>query len=276
MQIDHNEISQIMREVAADKIIPRFQKLADGEIRTKSGPEDLVTIADEEAEVEITKRLQAAYPGCYVLGEESVAQGTVSRDILKTSNTLIFIVDPVDGTRNFAHGVPRYGSIVAAVYNGECIGGWIYQIPLDRIFHAEKGKGVMIDGVPFTPAAQPAPDADFSVMRAFISTMFVPSAYRPMVEEKAKMLASADTYMCCAWEYPALLEGEAVFSLYTRIEPWDHLAGALLLTEAGFHVRKWDGSPYQGDDLKGGVVNAPSPQLWDRVYEAFLKDALTP
>ncbi|MCD8526028.1 MAG: hypothetical protein LRY62_02365 [Alphaproteobacteria bacterium] len=186
MQIDHNEISQIMREVAADKIIPRFQKLADGEIRTKSGPEDLVTIADEEAEVEITKRLQAAYPGCYVLGEESVAQGTVSRDILKTSNTLIFIVDPVDGTRNFAHGVPRYGSIVAAVYNGECIGGWIYQIPLDRIFHAEKGKGVMIDGVPFTPAAQPAPDADFSVMRAFISTMFVPSAYGQWWKKKPK------------------------------------------------------------------------------------------
>lgn len=129
MNIDHDKIAALLREVAADKITPRFQKLTDEEIRTKSGPEDLVTIADEEAETELTRRLQDLLPGSLVLGEEAVAHGSVRHDILKNNDTPVWVVDPVDGTRNFARGTPQFGTILALVHKGECVAGWIYQIP---------------------------------------------------------------------------------------------------------------------------------------------------
>jgi fructose-1,6-bisphosphatase/inositol monophosphatase family enzyme len=275
MTIDHDTIEKILRDVAALSIVPRFQKLARGEVREKGGPEDLVTIADEEAELELAKRLQELLPGSVVLGEEAVAQGAVSRDILKTSAGPVWVVDPVDGTYNFAHGVPKFGTILALVHKGECVAGWIYQIPADRMIAGEKGKGVRINGVPYIRPSYAAAAGGFGTMRAYIATGFFPPPVRAFVETKTALVADASPLRCCAWEYPALLEGEAVFSIYGRLEPWDHLAGAMLLEEAGFYVRKWDGSPYRPGDSAGGIINAPSPELWGRVYDTFLKDGLS-
>ena len=268
--IDHDKIAQIIREVAADKIIPRFQQLQKSDIRTKSSPTDFVTIADEEAEVELTYILKDLLPGSYVVGEEAVSSGTVLRDILHDKNATVWVVDPVDGTSNFAHGRPVYGTMVALIHGGERIGGWIYQIPKDRMVSAEKGAGVRMDGAAFTPLPKIRDDAPFDGMRAFISTKFMPSSLRPVIEAKTQNMI-AETYMCCAWEYVELLEGNSTFSIYKRIEPWDHLAGTLILEEAGFYVRKWDGLPYTPGDLTGGLINASSQAVWQRIFDRFLK-----
>lgn len=273
-RIDHDKIDEIIRSVAADKIAPRFRQLADADIRTKSGPTDLVTIADEEAELELTRILPTVLPGSYVLGEEAVSSGKVLRDVLRNMDAPVWVVDPVDGTSNFAHGVPVFGTMVSLIDKGERIGGWIYQIPRERMVSAEKGAGIRIDRLPFTPPPKPAPDADFSTMKAFMGRKFMPPFLRDYVEEKCKALADVRTCTCCAWEYVSLLDGEQTFSIYKRIEPWDHMAGALLLEEAGYCVRKWDGSRYGAGDLEGGLVNAPGEEIWQRVYDMFLKEPL--
>lgn len=271
--IDHDKIAQVIREVAAEKIVPRFQQLADHEVRSKSSPGDLVTIADEEAEIELTRIFKDLYPGSQVIGEEAVSSGKVSRDTIKTRGR-VWVVDPVDGTGNFASGNPIFGTMVALIENGERVGSWIYQIPRDRMIVGQKGGGVTIDGVAFHPPIKPMEDADFSTMHAFISRKFMPPHIRPYVEEKIAMMGSAKTYMCCAWEYIDVLVGNAAFSVYKRIEPWDHMAGALLLEEAGFYIRKWDGGVYEGTDLQGGLINAPSKEIWERVFETFLREPL--
>ncbi len=270
--IDHDKISDIIREVAADKIIPRFQQLKEHEVRAKSSPKDLVTIADEEAEIELTRIFKDLYPGSQVLGEEAVSSDKVQRDIVN-SDGLVWVVDPVDGTGNFAAGRPIYGTMVALLQNGERVASWIYQIPKGRVYSAQKNGGVSMDGTVFHPAMKPHDDASFDGMRAFISTKFMPPWLRPYVEQHSQNM-DVKTYTCCAWEYVDLLEGKSVFSIYKRIEPWDHLAGVLLLEEGGFYTRKWNGEAYKGTDLEGGLVNAPSKVLADRVFDTFLKEPL--
>lgn len=274
MNINHEKISQIIRDVASEKIVPRFRQLEEGHIRTKSSPTDLVTIADEEAEIELTRIFKDIMPGCQVIGEEAVSSGAITRDAIQTSDDYIWIVDPVDGTGNFARGEPVFGTMVSAIKSGERIASWIYQIPRQRMISARKGEGVQIDGTQFEPSAPPPDDLPFNRVSAFISNKFMPHAMRPAVDAKIQMLNMASTFMCCAWEYIDVLEGQRTFSLYKRIEPWDHQAGALILEEAGFCVRKWDGSQYSGRDLSGGLINAPSEALWNRIYAEFLKEPL--
>lgn len=275
MNIDNDKIAQAIRDVAADKIVPRFLQLEDGHVRSKSGPGDLVTIADEEAEIELTRIFKSMYTGCHVIGEEAVSSGTVTREVLQSSDDYIFIVDPVDGTGNFARGTPIFGTMVSLVKGGERLASWIFQIPRNRMIAAEKGSGVTIDGTRFAPKPKIAGDAPFKGMRAFLSRKFMPAHIRPYVDERVKEFQDVSTYMCCAWEYIEVLEGERAFSLYKRIEPWDHQAGVLLLEEAGFYTRKWDKSLYTGRDLSGGVINAANEELWDRVYREFLEKPLS-
>ena len=274
MNIDHDKISDIIREVAADKIEPRFRQLAKDEIKSKTSPTDLVTIADIEAEIELTRILKDILPGSQVVGEEAVSNGDVLRDVLGTHEGPVWVVDPVDGTNNFAHGNPIFGTMVALVDKGERVASWIYQIPSKRMVTAQKGGGVRIGGQPLPDIQRPLPNADFSTLHAFISRKFVPPKMRPFVDEKIKLLADATTYMCCAWEYVQVLEGDAAFSVYKRIEPWDHLAGVLLLEEAGFYIRKWDGTPYLASDLAGGLVNASSEEIWRKAHKHFVEDPL--
>lgn len=272
--IDHQKVSDTIREVAADKIVPRFRQLAEADVRAKSGPNDLVTIADEEAEIELTRILPTILPGSLVLGEEAVSSGKVLRDVLKQSDYPVWIVDPVDGTNNFAHGKDVFGTMVCLIDKGERVASWIYQIPRERMISCEKGAGIQMQGKPFRQPQRPEEGASFSSMTALISRKFMPPKIRPYVEDKIGLLKDAESYWCCAWDYIELLEGNASFSVYKRIEPWDHMAGVLMLEESGFHVRKWDGSVYGGADLDGGLINAPSEELWHRVYETFLKEPL--
>lgn len=272
--IDLDRVAQIIRDVAHDKIVPRFQQLAHHEIHEKTGPTDLVTIADIEAEIELTRILPDILPGSVVVGEEAVSKGTVLRDVMKDSSATVWVVDPVDGTNNFTQGRPIFGTMVALVSGGERIASWIYQVPKNRMVMCQKGAGVRMDDADFIPAPKPAADAPFADMRAFISRKFIPPRMRPFVDERIKLMGDVSTFMCCAWEYVEVLEGNSVFSLYKRIEPWDHLAGVLLLEEAGFYIRKWDKSPYLASDLDGGLINAPSKEIWERVHETFLEEPM--
>lgn len=265
-----DQVADIIREVAHDKIVPRFEQLKQEEIRQKSGPGDLVTIADEEAEIELTRILKDILPGSQVVGEEAVSSGTVLRDILKDRENIVWVVDPVDGTGNFAHGRPIFGTMVALVKGGERVASWIYQIPRTRMIAAEKGAGVTIEGSRFQPPAKPSDDMDFKAMSAFIGTKFIPSHMRPFVESQISQLGDVTTCTCCAWEYIDVLEGKRTFSFYKRIEPWDHLAGALILSEAGYYTRKWDGEEYGGTDLEGGLLNAPTQAIWQRVHDLLI------
>jgi len=269
-QINPEKISNIIIEVAAAKIEPRFQTLKDYEINTKTGPTDLVTVADIEAEEELTKIFKDILPGSYVVGEEAVSNETSDMSALASETGYVWVIDPVDGTHNFAHGKSRFGTIVALVHSGEVVQSWIYDIPQKRMAVAEKGGGVEINN---SKRIYPTMQKDLKHTRGFISRKFLPD--RMQVELKPvldKYFGNVETYLCCAHEYLDILEGDAYFSMYSRIRPWDHLAGAMMLEEAGGYVRKWDESLYRPGDERGGLITAPSKEIWKEIYEHLLRD----
>jgi fructose-1,6-bisphosphatase/inositol monophosphatase family enzyme len=267
--IHPDKIADILRDVAETIIEPRFANLNKNEIHTKSGPTDLVTIADIESEEKLTKVFKDLLPGSYVVGEEAVSREEVPMSALRTETGPVWVIDPVDGTGNFARGHPVYGIIIALAKGGETVMSWIYDIPGKRMAMAEQGGGVEINGGQrlIKPATSPLKD-----MRGFVSRKFLPKKMQremePVLDEH---FGNVETYLCCAHEYLDILEGEGRFSLYSRIRPWDHLAGAMMVTEAGGYNARWDGSPYGPGAESGGLINTPDKATWDEIHQRLLK-----
>ncbi len=165
--------------------MPRFRRLAAGAVRSKTGPLDLVTDADEAAERVIAAGLAARFPGCLVVGEEAAAAdpGLLGRLV---DADLAFVVDPVDGTANFAAGLPLFGCMAAAVLRGEVVAGWIHDPLGDDTAVALRGEGAWIeapDGRHQTPLRVAAPEP-VGRMLGDLSWTYLPEPLRGRVASR--------------------------------------------------------------------------------------------
>jgi fructose-1,6-bisphosphatase/inositol monophosphatase family enzyme len=261
MPLDIDRVSAILRDVAEEEILPRFRSLDPTEIREK-GPGDLVTVADEAAERALASRLTALLPGSTVVGEEAAAADP--RILARIAGDApAWIVDPIDGTINFANGRPTFGVMVALARGGETVAGWIHDPAGGRMATAERGQGAWLDGRRLGVAAPAAPSA----MRGFLSTRFFEAPVRARLEAAKPRLGGASSLGCAAHEYLRIAAGEAHFGVYARLMPWDHAAGALLHREAGGWQAKLDGSPYAPTEHGGGLLAAPDEGSWRALRE---------
>ena len=194
MNVDR--LAAILKQAAQEEIMPRFRRLDEGTVQTKSGAFDLVTEADVGAERVITAAIKAHRPDVLVIGEEAVA---ANPNLLDTNleDRIVIYVDPVDGTANFAGGLPLFAVMAAVVQNGEPVAGVIYDPLGDDVLMAEKGCGafqIFPDGRAIRQKfADPVP---LSEMGGMASTMFLPVEQRSTVMAnlaKVKMLAN---YRC--------------------------------------------------------------------------------
>src|ERR1700722_9863503 len=151
---DSQRVAELMRETAAAELLPRFRNLADGEIREKR-PGDIVTVADVASEQRLASGLAKILPGVPVVGEEAVEADPSLVALIGRPGETCWIVDPLDGTANFAAGRDRFAMIVCLVHDAETIAGWILDVPHGRMAVARKGQGVTLDGV----AVQAKPQA---------------------------------------------------------------------------------------------------------------------
>ena len=269
MSIDPHKIESYIRNVAQERILPRFQNLKDHEIDTKSGPNDLVTIADREAEEDLTKIFKDILPGSYVVGEEAVSAGTSSVDVLKDTDASIWVIDPVDGTGNFTRGEHIFGTMVALVQKGQTRQSWIYDIPGSRMAIAEQGGGAYINQRKYTLKAYADPTS-LEDLKAYIAIGFLPKDMREAVKPKLSKFIKANALNCCAHEYLNLIEGQRDVSFYHRTKPWDHLAGLLLYSEAGGHSRAWSGQPHIYHHDSNGLIHAPNEAIWNELKSFLL------
>mgnify|MGYP003679916527 CR=1 FL=1 len=132
-------VADLMREVAAQEILPRFRALSEGDIEEKSKG-DFVTIADRDAELWLTPRLEALVPGSRVLGEEATAKTPDLLSIVESAEAY-WTVDPVDGTGNFVAGRETFGVMIAFVEGGDVRQAWIYLPVSGDMAMAELGAG---------------------------------------------------------------------------------------------------------------------------------------
>ena len=138
-----DDVAILLREVAEVAILPRFQRLAAGDVRDKS-PGEEVTIADEDAERLLTSRLMQLMPGSVVIGEEAAAR---SPELLEQAGQeSVWLVDPLDGTSNFVAGSACFSTMGCLLRRGEAIGAWMLSPVSGTLHMAEKGSGAFVEG----------------------------------------------------------------------------------------------------------------------------------
>lgn len=262
----------LLREVSATEIMPRFRKLALEDIRLKSGPQDPVTIADEAAERALAAGLRNLFPGSDVIGEEAVSENP---DLLNRLSHFgkIWLVDPIDGTANYASDLPLFGVILALVEKDKTLAGFIHDPVGDDTAIAIAGGGAWMqsrDGSRKTlRVSAPLP---LRQMTGSVSWRFLPQPLRSRVMSRLDRLAAAPDYRCAAHQYRMLAAGYAQVQLFRKLLPWDHAAGVLLHQEAGGYSAHFDGTPYLPSATTGGLLLAPDATSWLELKTALLDE----
>src|ERR1700675_4019087 len=141
---DSDKVARLLAEIAAEEVMPYFEKLGRDDIREKK-PGDLVTIADVATERRLTPLLTDLLPGSRVVGEEAVAADPGVLDAL-ADTAPVWLLDPIDGTANFAAGTPIFAVMVALVREGETVMSWIHDPVTRRTASAVAGEGAWHDG----------------------------------------------------------------------------------------------------------------------------------
>ncbi len=252
-------VEAIMREAAERAILPHYQTLRADQIEAKAA-DDAVTVADHAAEAILSDLLGKLLPEAAIVGEEAAHADPAVLDRL--GDALCWIIDPLDGTNNFANGKPPFGILVALAERGTTIGGWIYDPLRQRFCHAEQGKGAWIGDERITARASGA-----SPPIAAISLVFADADKREALKTHiAPHYTLVDIPRCAAEQYPRIVLGENDITIFERTLAWDHAAGVLFLNEAGGKVCRPDGSPYRVDEhLRPSLIGASTPALWDEL-----------
>jgi myo-inositol-1(or 4)-monophosphatase len=247
---------------AARSLIHDFNEVEQLQVSRK-GPANFVSEADRRAEEIIKWELSRAHPDFAFLMEESGASGPADA-------TDRWIVDPLDGTTNFLHGIPHFAISIAHEQRGEIVAGMVYEPTRDEVFWAARGEGCFLNNRRLRVSAR-------RDLGSAILATGVPFGNRPGREELLEVLgpvmdltaglrrlgtASLDLAYVAAGRFDAFWE----FGL----SPWDVAAGMLLVREAGGMVSEIDG---RSDPLNGGTILASNSEINDTV-RAMLQDAI--
>lgn len=296
----HNRVLAMMIEASETLIMPRWRQLDDHHVSSKSGPMDLVTIADIETEDWLTPRLRDLLPGSQVLGEEAKSRGQVDLDITQIDEPL-WVIDPVDGTRAFANGSENFCSMVGLVRGGQTVAAWIYYPASRSLVTAELGGGAYecedrvchilktsqvhhtdLTGHISARAVDPNQSGDLQqlqvrsledidTIQGHVSIRFFPQDQQSQL--KARMaehpLPQPHPMQAAGLEYRDLARGVIDFAVFYSLMPWDHVPGSLILSEAGGIARSFDGKPYSARMHSGGMIAAASEDVASQVQERW-------
>jgi len=249
-----------------------FRHLPRGGVRTKSSASDLVTIADEEAETAITAEIQKRFPTAFIVGEEAASANPSIIEALRDTE-LGFVIDPIDGTANYAAGLPLFGIMLAVVAHGETIAAIIHDPVCQTSSMAMRGAGAIERDAHGNeaPLKVAPPPANFESLRGMASWRFADPIRRAQILKNLPRITSSWDHRCAAHEYRALITANSDFVFFNRLMPWDHLPGVLLHQESGGAHRRLDGSPYRPGETRGGLIAAADRETCDLIHQEFFK-----
>ncbi|MDE2791798.1 MAG: inositol monophosphatase [Paracoccaceae bacterium] len=259
---------QAVRLAARTEIMPRFRNTAGDEIKSKSGPDDLVTIADCAAERVISEASERLLPGALIVGEEAIEEDAGILDALPKAK-LAVIIDPIDGTWNFANGLPLFGVILAVVEDDETTFGLLYDPISDAWIRAGSGKGAFYcssNGTRRRLSINTAGNGTIGVVPLFLFSSSVRKRLAPRLLGFDRVMS----LRCSCFEYWLLAEGACDFAIAGLMKPWDHAAGELVYREAGgFAAMLPDGKRYRASRTVGHLLVARNPERWAALREVF-------
>jgi myo-inositol-1(or 4)-monophosphatase len=257
-----NEVSVDFAAVAVEAALRAgaIQKARYGqpiEIHQK-GEIDLVTEVDRACEDAILDVLRSRCPGHDIVTEETA--------LARTGSRYVWFTDPLDGTTNYAHGYPFFCTSVALTVDGEAVAGAVYDPIKEELFTAERGAGARLNGRPLRVSATTA------LLRSLLVTGF-PYDLRDDLAEKLKLFNRFMGHArairrdgAAALDMSYLAAGRIDGFWEERLQPWDMMAGTLLVEEAGGKVTRFDGSPV---GVRADEVLAANPALHDAMLKVL-------
>jgi fructose-1,6-bisphosphatase/inositol monophosphatase family enzyme len=259
-------VSRLLREAADAIVLPVFGRREAA--ATEKAPGEWVTVADQAAESFLAPRLAALVPGSVVVGEEAVSADPGILGYLGSARDL-WLLDPLDGTANFAAGVAPFSMMAAQVRHGEIVASWMLDPLSGRLACAQRGGGAWLDSQRITADTSAAP---LAALRGAVLSRFLPEALAARVVAATPLFAELTGGTGCAGEdYPAIATGRQDFVLYWRTLPWDHAPGVLFAREAGGAAQRLDGSPYlPAQHDQPGLLVARNLSTWHQARSALL------
>ena len=252
----------LLRDLGA--ILPRFRALAASEVYSKAtteDPDDLVTLADHAAEAALLAFLPALVHGSRAIGEEGVAADPSQLELLH-GDAPVWVVDPLDGTRNLASGRGPFGTMAALVHHGVVLASGIF-LPLeDRLFLAARGEGAFVNGTRLRGGREPG-----ARLVGTPNLRFAPSDHAAALRARVARHEQVPPVTCAAHEYAEVAQARKDYAVYFRLLPWDHAPGSLIVREAGGVVRHPDGAEYDVFDRVQPTLVAPTEEIWRRACE---------
>ena len=259
----------LVRRAARAEIMPRFRNLAQGDITTKSGPHDLVTEADHQAEAMIARGLQRMFPHALIIGEEAVAAKPSLREDVSAAE-LAIIIDPVDGTWNFAHSLPLFGVIIAVTRFGRPVLGLLYDPVADDWIIADEATPTRLGAaVGAERPAKVSSGGELSDLQGYMHFSLMTQDQQELLAPLLPELARVTALRCSCHEYRVLAQGAVDFVMSSMLNPWDHAAGVVACQQAGGIAMMLDGRTYNTEITEGVLLCAANQDTWTRLRDHF-------
>lgn len=259
-------VSNLLREAAETCVMPVFGK-REANPEEKS-PGEWVTEADKASEAFLEPALRSLIPGSLVVGEEAASADPNILDRLACDGD-VWLIDPLDGTSNFASGISPFALMVALIRNGTTVVSWMLDPVANQLSISEEGSGSWINSERVTVnGASP----ELNMMSGAVLRRFLPHELAEQVTAVEARFANLSLGSKCAgFDYPAIAGGSMDFALYWRTLPWDHAPGVLFLQEAGGYATRLDGSEYRvADHARSGLLVARNKETWSKIQSILL------
>lgn len=257
-QLDET-VKQLLK-VAGKNIIGSFESALD--IQTKADANDLVTNIDQDTEQFFINHIREHFPTHRVLGEEGFG------DDIKSTEGVIWIIDPIDGTMNFVHQQRNFYISIGIFEDGEKRLGYLYDVVYDELYNAIVGEGAYWDNVKLPMLEKVSVDkAIIGMNHSMLATnihMDPKETLIPLVKDARGMRS----YGSAALEFAFVATGRLDAYISMQLSPWDFAGGQIIVEEVGGIVTDIKGEPL--NILEKSTVVAAKPGLHDEIIKQYL------
>ena len=266
-----NYISDLLVEVNKSIILKYYKNLSSKHIDTKSSDDDFVSIADKESEIYIVKNLIGFLNINQYIGEETSYSNKDDHKLLK-KNGLYWVIDPIDGTKNYINGKNEFCSMISLVFNSIPIASFVYCPLKDLLVYAFKGFGTYSLEIKTKKINQLRIQQDsFSNIVGSGGTKGIQEPLRQKVVQNLRKYTNRLFIGSAGIEAIMLASNETQFVFHGRVTPWDHSPLDLITKESGGCVYMLNDKTEFNIFSEGPILAASNDQIWVNIRSLALK-----